>query len=125
MACGGLRSVTGGTGFLGSYMVERLRAEGCGLLTVPRSRDHDLLTVPRSRDHDLRDPQAVARLLRDTTPHTVIHLAAVVGGIGANGERPELCRIYREPTQDQALFAMTRAVRRAAEPEHSVVVEQE
>jgi len=106
--------VTGGAGFLGSYVVERLRAEGCAAISVPRSRDYDL-----------RDPQAAARLLRDTTPHTVIHLAAVVGGIGANGERPELCRIYREPTQDQALFAMTRAVRRAAEPEHSVVVEQE
>jgi len=69
--------VTGGAGFLGSYVVERLRAEGCAAISVPRSRDYDL-----------RDPQAAARLLRDTTPHTVIHLAAVVGGIGANRERP-------------------------------------
>jgi GDP-L-fucose synthase len=69
--------VTGGAGFLGSYVVDRLRAEGCRTISVPRSRDYDL-----------RDPRAAAALMRDTCPHTVIHLAAVVGGIGANRARP-------------------------------------
>ena len=69
--------VTGGAGFLGSYVVDKLREEGC------RS-----IIVPRSREYDLRDPVRAAALLRDTHPHTIIHLAAVVGGIGANRERP-------------------------------------
>jgi GDP-L-fucose synthase len=69
--------VTGGAGFLGSYVVDRLREEGC------RS-----IVVPRSRTYDLRDPLAARALLAETRPHTVIHLAAVVGGIGANRERP-------------------------------------
>ena len=69
--------VTGGAGFLGSYVVERLRARGC--------RD---IVVPRRAACDLRDPAAIARLLDTTRPDTIIHLAAVVGGIGANRERP-------------------------------------
>ena len=69
--------VTGGGGFLGSHLVERLRQ------LEPAS-----LAVPRSADYDLRDPDAIARLYRDVTPTLVIHLAAAVGGIGANMERP-------------------------------------
>jgi GDP-L-fucose synthase len=69
--------VTGGAGFLGSYVVESLRARGCGAIVVPRRATCDL-----------RDPAAIAGLLDATRPDTIIHLAAVVGGIGANRERP-------------------------------------
>jgi GDP-L-fucose synthase len=69
--------VTGGTGFLGSYVVDALAARGAGQVFVPRSRDYDL-----------RDVANVRRLLEDTRPHVVIHLAARVGGIGANREHP-------------------------------------
>src|SRR5579884_2757043 len=69
--------VTGGAGFLGSYVVQGLRARGC-----------KEIVVPRRATCDLRDPQAIATLLERTRPDVVIHLAAVVGGIGANRERP-------------------------------------
>jgi GDP-L-fucose synthase len=69
--------VTGGAGFLGSFVVEGLKTRGAG----------DIF-VPRSREYDLRDRQAIARLFRDTHPTMVLHLAAVVGGIGANCEHP-------------------------------------
>ena len=69
--------VTGGAGFLGSYVVGRLAARGC---------QH--IYVPRKSDYDLRDLQAVRQLYADQRPTMVIHLAAVVGGIGANRERP-------------------------------------
>ncbi|HEY7654416.1 MAG TPA: GDP-L-fucose synthase [Methylomirabilota bacterium] len=69
--------VTGGSGFLGSFVVARLRARGAGTVFVPRSRDYDLV-----------DLDAVRRLYRDQRPDIVIHLAAVVGGIGANQKRP-------------------------------------
>lgn len=65
--------VTGGAGFLGSFVVERLRARGCHHIVVPRSREYDLV-----------DMSAVERLYRDASPDMVIHLAARVGGIGAN-----------------------------------------
>jgi GDP-L-fucose synthase len=69
--------VTGGGGFLGSAVVERLRQAGATEVFIPRSRDYDL------RTHD-----GIARALADGRPHIVIHLAAVVGGIGANRENP-------------------------------------
>ncbi len=69
--------VTGGSGFLGSFLVEVLRARGC--------RE---VFVPRRTDYDLRDRDAIIRLYEHTRPHIVIHLAAVVGGIGANSENP-------------------------------------
>jgi GDP-L-fucose synthase len=69
--------VTGGTGFLGSFVVEQLQARGAGTVFVPRSRDYDLV-----------DLGAVRRLYDDQRPDIVIHLAAVVGGIGANQKRP-------------------------------------
>ncbi|MBI4576431.1 MAG: GDP-L-fucose synthase [Planctomycetes bacterium] len=71
--------VTGGAGFLGSHVVERLRARGC-----PPHR----ISVPRSRDCDLTDEASVRRLFEETRPEVVIHLAAVVGGIGANRANP-------------------------------------
>jgi GDP-L-fucose synthase len=69
--------VTGGAGFLGSKVVDRLRNEGC-----------KQVLVFRSSEHDLRKPAETARLFRETRPQIVIHLAAVVGGIGANRANP-------------------------------------
>jgi GDP-L-fucose synthase len=69
--------VTGGAGFLGSQVVEGLRARGCGAIFVPRSRDYDLT-----------DRTAIQRALDDARPDLIIHLAARVGGIGANREHP-------------------------------------
>jgi GDP-L-fucose synthase len=69
--------VTGGSGFLGSYVVEALAARGA-----------DGVFVPRSQAHDLRDVMHIRRLLEEARPHIVIHLAARVGGIGANREHP-------------------------------------
>ena len=93
--------VTGGAGFLGAHVVEQLRARDC-----------TDITVPRKRDYDLRDRDAIARLLREARPTQVLHLAATVGGIGANREHPgqffyenaimgielvEQCRLARVP----------------------------
>lgn len=69
--------VTGGTGFLGSFVVEALLARGC--------RD---IFVPPSADYDLRVDDDIVRLYDAARPHIVIHLAAVVGGIGANQVNP-------------------------------------
>ena len=68
--------VTGGAGFLGSHVVERLRANGAEPF------------VPRRRDYDLTVEADVARLFADAQPELVIHLAAEVGGIGANRANP-------------------------------------
>ena len=70
--------VTGGSGFLGSHLVEDLRT---------RAPDVDVF-IPRSDDYDLRDRSDVDRALVDADPDVVIHLAATVGGIGANRENP-------------------------------------
>ena len=70
-------TVTGGAGFLGSFVVARLKDRGCEDIFVPRSRDYDLVNM-----------EAVKRLYRDARPDIVIHLAARVGGIGANRENP-------------------------------------
>jgi GDP-L-fucose synthase len=69
--------VTGGNGFLGSFVAEKLRRCGC-----------QQLFLPRSAKYDLRVESDVARLFEDTRPDIFIHLAAVVGGIGANREHP-------------------------------------
>jgi GDP-L-fucose synthase len=69
--------VTGGAGFLGSYVLEALRARGATQIFVPRSKDYDLV-----------DMGAVKALYRDTRPTLVLHLAARVGGIGANRDNP-------------------------------------
>ncbi len=69
-------AVTGGGGFLGSHVVHRLREQGCRPF------------VPRSRDYDLRSGDGVRRFFDDARPEVVIHLAGVVGGIGANRANP-------------------------------------
>jgi len=69
--------VTGGAGFLGRAVVERLRARGVADVIVPRRRDYDL-----THEAD------VARLYQSTRPDVVLHLAAEVGGIGANQANP-------------------------------------
>jgi GDP-L-fucose synthase len=70
-------TVTGGAGFLGSFIVEKLKERCCGEIFVPRSFQYDLV-----------DMEAVKRLYRDARPDIVIHLAARVGGIGANRANP-------------------------------------
>jgi GDP-L-fucose synthase len=70
-------AVTGGAGFLGSFVVEALGARGC---PPP--------FVPRSREYDLRNAADIERMLAAARPDLIIHLAAVVGGIGANRENP-------------------------------------
>src|SRR5690349_24428086 len=69
--------VTGGAGFLGSYIVAKLRERGTGNICVVRSKDYDL-----------RHEANVRRLLEDVPATMIIHAAAVVGGIGANREHP-------------------------------------
>lgn len=69
--------VTGGAGFLGSYVVEMLRDRGVENIFVPSSKDYDLVSA-----------EAIQRLYDDANPDLVIHLAAVVGGIGANRANP-------------------------------------
>lgn len=69
--------VTGGAGFLGSFVVEKLKEKGCSEIFVPRSREYDLV-----------EKDSVKKLYQDMAPDIVIHLAAVVGGIGANRENP-------------------------------------
>jgi GDP-L-fucose synthase len=69
--------VTGGAGFLGSWVVESLWQRGC---------QH--IFVPRSQEYDLRRAEDIHRAMTDATPDVIIHLAARVGGIGANQAHP-------------------------------------
>ena len=69
--------LTGGAGFLGRFVREALERQGASHILVPRSAEHDL-----------RNEMAVRKLMEEFRPEIVIHLAAVVGGIGANRENP-------------------------------------
>lgn len=69
--------VTGGSGFLGQSVIAKLKTCGC-----------KKIFVPRSKDYDLRKSTAIRRLIKMVKPTLIIHLAASVGGIGANRENP-------------------------------------
>ncbi len=69
--------LSGGNGFLGSFVSEKLQAAGCSEVFIPRSREYDL-----------REKHEALRLYKDARPDIFIHLAAVVGGIGANRRNP-------------------------------------
>ena len=69
--------VTGGSGFLGSFVVEKLKERG--------ARN---VFIPRSSEYDLRHPESITHMLQDHRANMIIHLAALAGGIGANRARP-------------------------------------
>lgn len=69
--------VTGGAGFLGGYVTEGLRKRGCRNILVPKIEDYDLVRM-----------EDIIRMYEDMKPDIVLHLAAVVGGIGANRKHP-------------------------------------
>src|SRR5712691_2728022 len=69
--------VTGGSGFLGKHMLDVLARRG-----------YQNVAAPRHAEYDLTRSDQVAACLRDLRPEAIVHLAAVVGGIGANRERP-------------------------------------
>lgn len=69
--------ITGGAGFLGSFVVEKLKAQG-----------FNNLVIPRRKDYDLTHEAGVEKLYADTKPDIILHLAAEVGGIGANRDNP-------------------------------------
>jgi len=69
--------VTGGAGFLGGYVIEKLKHGGCQNILIPHIEDYDLVKA-----------SDIVRMYDDMKPDIVIHLAAVVGGIGANREHP-------------------------------------
>jgi GDP-L-fucose synthase len=70
-------TVTGGAGFLGSFVVKKLEERGCRSIFVPRSKDYDLVNY-----------ETCKKIYKDSKPDIVIHLAARVGGIGANRVNP-------------------------------------
>ena len=69
--------VTGGAGFLGSYITEGLQKRGCKNILIPKIEDYNFVNLPD-----------IIRMYDDMKPDIVIHLAAVVGGIGANRQHP-------------------------------------
>jgi GDP-L-fucose synthase len=93
--------VTGGSGFVGRHLVAALRARGCTRIAIPRRAEYDLTREAH-----------VIRLMDDVRPEIVIHLAAVVGGIGANRAQPG--RFFYENAL-MGLFMMEQARRAGVE----------
>jgi len=69
--------ITGGHGFLGTHLVKKMRSEG-----------YENIFVPTEKEYDLRESEPVKEVYKDLKPDIVIHLAAIVGGIGANRDNP-------------------------------------
>jgi GDP-L-fucose synthase len=69
--------ITGGAGFLGSFVIEKLKARG-----------YSNLIVPRRKEYDLTHEEGAQRLYKDFKPDVIVHMAAEVGGIGANRDNP-------------------------------------
>lgn len=69
--------VTGGAGFLGTHLIKNLREKGAREIFIPKFEDYNLIK-----------PEDIARMLNDSNPDIIIHLAAHVGGIGANMAKP-------------------------------------
>ncbi|OGS39271.1 MAG: GDP-fucose synthetase [Elusimicrobia bacterium RIFOXYD2_FULL_34_30] len=69
--------VTGGAGFLGTHLVNKLNKQECADVFIPKIEEYDLVKM-----------EDIKRMYSDSTPDVVIHLAAIVGGIGANREHP-------------------------------------
>ncbi|MCK5583453.1 MAG: GDP-L-fucose synthase [Elusimicrobiales bacterium] len=69
--------LTGGNGFLGSFVAKKLKERGCENIFIPQKKDYDLVKA-----------QDIENVYRDAKPEVVLHLAAIVGGIGANRENP-------------------------------------
>ncbi|MDP3732390.1 MAG: NAD-dependent epimerase/dehydratase family protein, partial [Candidatus Omnitrophota bacterium] len=69
--------VTGGAGFLGTYLAKELKERGCDNIFIPLHKDYDFVQM-----------EAVKKAYQVFTPDIVIHLAGIVGGIGANQENP-------------------------------------
>ena len=69
--------VTGGSGFLGKILTRKMQQRGATEIFIPRIEEYDLV-----------DPVAIDRMLHEAKPDVIIHLAAHVGGIGANSEHP-------------------------------------
>ena len=93
--------VTGGAGFLGGFVTAALKARGCKDIFIPLVEDYDLV-----------EHANVRRMYDDFRPDLVIHLAAVVGGIGANREHPG--EFYYK-NMAMGLFLMEEARRRKLE----------
>jgi GDP-L-fucose synthase len=69
--------VTGGAGFLGSYIIDKLQQRGCKNIFIPKIEEYDFVNL-----------ESVRKMYNNAKPDIVIHLAALVGGIGANRENP-------------------------------------
>jgi GDP-L-fucose synthase len=72
-------TVTGGSGFLGSFVIDRLKARGVSA---------EQIFIPRSKDYDLVQSSEITRMLADSQPDIILHVAALAGGIGVNRRRP-------------------------------------
>ncbi|MBU0952184.1 MAG: GDP-L-fucose synthase [Elusimicrobia bacterium] len=70
-------TITGGAGFLGSHLTKKLQKNGCSNIFIPKIEDYNLVNMTD-----------VSKMYKNSKPDIVIHLAAVVGGIGANSENP-------------------------------------